>query len=395
MEEENPNSRGSGLAEVLALLGYLHAKQGKFYEAEREYREAEDAYNKIASFATSEYYGEIARIMSARADIYFEVQEWKAAENTYNDSLRLYKILMAPTPYGYGAGYAHTLMNLSKLYKVTNRFDEAEKGYREVIELYRAFVARFPNEFDAKLATTLNSLACLLFEKSQYGESEKAFEEAISILRRLEDTDENANSLANALNGLGNVYAVQNSPFLAEQKYSETVDVYRRLIAKGLDDWDYDLMLANTLRHLASQRVKLARDEEAGENYLEALAIAQENNEDEYAFFIAETSFALATFYAEHGRFADAEVKFADALAILRRIDAAQPGCCALDLAFALVNLSGCRHRLGRHAEAKQGLQEALEIYRAFEKDRPGQFTGIIEDATRLLNEVRSKMETH
>ena len=127
----------------------------------------------------------------------------KAAE----DSVALYRDLLARQPDAYAADLARSLNNLGSRLDAVGRYDEALKAAEDCVALFRDLHAQQPDAYAADLAGSLNNQGNRLGAVGRYDEALKAAEDSVALYRDLlaRQPDAYAADLATSLGNLGNV----------------------------------------------------------------------------------------------------------------------------------------------------------------------------------------------
>ena len=95
----------------------------------------------------------------------------------------------------------------------------------------------------------------MAYREGEYGRTEALFEESLTLARREDDP----RSIANALNGLGNVANERGEYALAATRYQEALDLFRATGAPERDGALGSRSVRRRARHIPGDRRRLAR----------------------------------------------------------------------------------------------------------------------------------------
>ncbi len=134
---------------------------------------------------------------------------------------------------------------------------------------------------------------------------------------------------------------------------------------------------ASTFNNLGNLYQKTQRHAEAEESYREALALYRKlaaANPAAYEPDLAATLNNLGILYRNTQRHAEAEEAYREALALYRKLAAANPAAYEPDVAMTLNNLGILYRNTQRHAEAEESYREALALYRKLAAANPAAY---------------------
>ena len=273
--------------------------------------------------------------------------------------------------------FAELLQDYADFLQKNKQYHLVGSLYDETLSIYRTLVAQNSDVFECNMATTLNNLALLHFNTQHRDLAEKEFNEALKIYRHLATNSPDAFEcdLATTLNNLATLHYQTQLFDKAEQEYLEALAIRRRLAEKNLEFFMSDV--ATTLNNLAILHKEFQRFDLAEMEYCEALEIRlklAETHPDAFDSYVAGSLNNLAILYANTQRFELAENEYSKAIEILRRIAKKNPEAYESDLAHTLNNLASL-HKETQHLDlAKREYKEALEIYRSLAKKTPEVF---------------------
>ena len=232
---------------VRELRGDILSIQGRWDEAEAEYDAA------IPNARKNSMAEELSRLLSARADI-------AVKRGAMDDALEMHrKALEIQIKLRDSVGAARSYNNMGYIFR-------RRRDTRHALEVYSNVEKLLDSEEDPELCEARIRMAAAYLEM---GELDRAREHAIQAFEETEDNDSDI-SHARAMAILGRYYARVNENELAMQYYSGALDI--------LSD-QTDPHSAVEVSMLLGQVLNDAgRKEEASEQYIDALVLAEAND---------------------------------------------------------------------------------------------------------------------
>ncbi|MFV8750253.1 tetratricopeptide repeat protein [Nannocystaceae bacterium ST9] len=328
----------AGLANI--LLG-----QGKYGEAEAEYRQALAIEERLGLQARPDFGIALAGLASAQ----LRQGKLREAETNYREAI-------AKIEQGFGRhahpevalalhGLANTLAQLGEL-------GEAEADYREAAAILRSLVG---DEDHPSLATVLRGLGDVLDCQGKYADAIAAFEQSIVVKQRVFGTREHPH-VASSLHGLANALSGSGEYDRAEAAYRESIAILER-VHGSREHADIAAGLAG-LANLAFHR---GRAPEAEQLAREALAIKQRAYGQVDHPELAAVAHGLANALLAQGKYDEAEACYRANLELQVRIFATRRHA---DVASTLHGLASALLGQARFDEAESLLRESLAIKR-------------------------------
>jgi tetratricopeptide (TPR) repeat protein len=159
-------------------------------------------------------------------NLYWNLREFKKAEESYTEALKIYRALAEKDPGAYEPDVAMTLNNLGNLYWNLREFKKAEESYTEALKIRRALAEKDPGAYEPDVAMTLNNLGTLYRNLREFKKAEESYTEALQIYRALAEKDPGAYEpyVAGTLNNLGNLYSDLREFKKAEESYTEALN---------------------------------------------------------------------------------------------------------------------------------------------------------------------------
>ena len=116
---------------------------------------------------------------------YSAQNDFAAAEEQYQEALKIYRDLSEKNPNAYLPVLATSCNNLADLLHDTGSFREAEELHREALKIRRNLAEKNPDAYLPVLAKNCNNLAYLLSDIGSFKEAEELYQEALKIRRNL------------------------------------------------------------------------------------------------------------------------------------------------------------------------------------------------------------------
>ena len=394
------------------VLGSVEWKRSNFEEAKTHFKSALETF-RGADITFAE-----AGILNKLGEIYRLTGEIEKAENHYQQSLQIKR------DYNYREGIITSLNGLGQIARAKGDIDRAKGYYQRCLELSEeighrnikatvlnnlGLIHRLSGDFDLAqsyheqslehresigdrdgIAESIGNLGTVALGKGQLDEAEEKINESIEILEELGDS----NGIAHRLNDLGSIHKQKGD-------YREAQDLYRECLELSQEIGSKDL-IAESLNNLGDLYVLIERPNQAvpllekavdlyeglgnangrvtGLNnlgstfqqkedltkaksyYDQALDISEENG---LVRKEAGCKHNLGTIATQRGNYDEAKNQLEEALKLNEDMND-QP-----NLASCLFNLGRLElHRGNNIAEAREYLNDALEIFRRIDDIR-------------------------
>ena len=357
-----------------AILEYISGQKTLIDTYEAEGNTAENArkivavYEDITALATKHH---------IEPDVLYEYAFFLHDQRQYQKSLEIAQRLehwyaLEPDT---SAVQRATLSNLMGLdYSAQNDFAAAEEQYQEALKIYRDLSEKSPDVYLPALAMSCNNLALPLFNNRAFEEAEELFREALKIHHSLSEKNPDAylSNLATNYDNLANLLHAVGSFEDSENMFREALKIYHGLSEKNPDAYLPDFAIS--CNNLASLLYDAHSFKEAEKLYREALKIRRElaeKNPDVYLPSLATNYNNLAALLYDTGSFKKAESLHREALKIRRQLAEKNPDAYLPDLATSYNNLAALLHTFGSFKEAEKLYREAFEILRELAKKTP------------------------
>jgi tetratricopeptide (TPR) repeat protein len=234
------------LADTLARVGELMAREKQWAEVFRLYNEARALHEKAGDTAG------LARDLSRLGDVLVSAADTAAAKRSYERARASYEQL------GDGAATAAQYRNLAIVARLDADPTTAAQMYRRAIALHRQ------SENQPELASDLAALARTHLGMGEYDEARALYEQANAIESRLG----RSLSLCRNYNQLGNLHQLRGELGAAEAMYREAL----RISEQAHDTTE----AANHWANLASVQLELGHAEQARVMYERSLSLFEQ-----------------------------------------------------------------------------------------------------------------------
>ena len=357
-----------------AILEYISGQKTLIDTYKAEGNTAENARKVIAVY---EDITALATKHQIEPDVLYEYASFLRGQCQYQKSLEIAQRLehwyaLEPDT---SAVQRATLSNLMGLdYSAQNDFTAAEEQYQEALKIYRDLSEKSPDVYLPALAMSCNNLALPLFNNRAFEEAEELFREALKIHHSLSEKNPDAylSNLATNYDNLANLLHAVGSFEDSENMFREALKIYHGLSEKNPDAYLPDFAIS--CNNLASLLYDAHSFKEAEKLYREALKIRRElaeKNPDVYLPSLATNYNNLAALLYDTGSFKKAESLHREALKIRRQLAEKNPDAYLPDLATSYNNLAALLHTFGSFKEAEKLYREAFEILRELAKKTP------------------------
>ena len=357
-----------------AILEYISGQKTLIDTYKAEGNTAENARKIIAVY---EDITALATKHQIEPDVLYEYASFLSGQCQYQKSLEIAQRLehwyaLEPDT---SAVQRATLSNLMGLdYSAQNDFAAAEEQYQEALKIYRDLSEKSPDVYLPALAMSCNNLALPLFNNRAFEEAEELFREALKIHHSLSEKNPDAylTNLATNYENLANLLHAVGSFEDSENMFREALKIYHGLSEKNPDAYLPDFAIS--CNNLASLLYDAHSFKEAEKLYREALKIRRElaeKNPDVYLPSLATNYNNLAALLYDTGSFKKAESLHREALKIRRQLAEKNPDAYLPDLATSYNNLAALLHTFGSFKEAEKLYREAFEILRELAKKTP------------------------
>jgi CHAT domain-containing protein/tetratricopeptide (TPR) repeat protein len=326
----------------------------KYDEAAQSVEHAIEFANALSKHAPNM----LADALTEKAQIYITQGRYREAVPSLNEAVELFEKIFGTgdDPARYLPAYQRLLANrhdrLAEIYYDLDEFGAAEQHYKRALLLREA--VKNPNSEDTyDLGYSLNRLGLLYSSEGRWSEAGSFFMRALDIASSL-GKDREAD-VADVLNNLGLIYEGQGHHEAAEEKFLKALEIDERIY--GLDDPEVATVLINLSLSLISRGASKESLSRAESHLRRALSIVEKGVGSDSAF----ASFAmynLAACLEKEGRIDEAERYFETSLTIRRKVMGSDQSNVAINL-DAIAWLSAQQERW---SDAYQQFTEATNI---------------------------------
>jgi tetratricopeptide (TPR) repeat protein/CHAT domain-containing protein len=348
-------------------------------QLQREAVELKKASRFKEAIATARKIADLTKLRSGRehldyivslnnlAELYQEVADYAAAEQTYLNALTILDTDMPSDPRLLSA----VLGNLARVYQETGRFENAEPLLQRALRLARDTRGHQGRE----LATAANNMAGFYSETGRLAQIEPLYQEALDALQR--SLPEEHPDIATALNNLGTFYFSIGRLREAGEFLERSLEIRRQALAPNHPD------IAQSLSNSAARDLKLGNLASATARLREALDIRLKVFGEMHPN-VATALDNLASVLKSAGQYEESERLFRKALEI--REGTLGPN--HQDVALSLNHLATTQISLGNYAAAKPTLIRALALYEQLFGDSNIRIAATLGNFARLYYEI-------
>lgn len=397
-------------ADAANLLGMAYKQVGRFQDAEAQYRQARELFERLAQADPDAHLHNLAMVCNNLGNLYGDLNRDQEAEDAFLRAIEIRERLARQRPREILPMLANVCGNLGVLYRDTDRYQEAEAQYlraKEIYEqrcggaeailpdlarvcnnlavlyrltgrkqlaeetslraqeIYERLAQENPGAYLPDLALLCVNLGVLYKDTGRDAQAEAAYLRAKEIRETLarQNPDAALPGLALVCYNLGILYSKNGWLQEAETVYKRSLEI-REALAKANPD-AYLPALASTCNSMAVMYMRAGRHQEAEGSYLRALEIQQrlaQGNANARLLDLADTHHNLGVLYGTTERYDQAEAAYLKAREIYERLAQANPRVYLPDVARTCTNLGLMYRETGREREAEEQLQRAREI---------------------------------
>ncbi len=225
------------LATSLANLGKAFSAVELLGDSSRAFTECLELREVLARSNPAQHAPHLAHTLTVVAAL--QINDGHAAEGRrlHERALKLYRNLAQEDPEHHRLGLANTLRSFAESLDSIGQFRDAHAAGNEAVTIFRDLASRDPAHLE-DLAATLTHVARILVHEDDADAARSIYEEAVGIRRQLSNARGGCRGLelARALAELGNVLAVLRLFADARSTLSESVQVFRDLLAASACD---------------------------------------------------------------------------------------------------------------------------------------------------------------
>src|SRR5262245_32631766 len=232
-DERSFVSHQANFGQNLNFRGQLYRSQGRYAEAEAEFKQAVSIVEKSGGPA----HPDLSLALSSLAQLYGDQGRYLEAEAVYQRALAIREEAVGR----YDASVGVVLVSLADLYRTQGRHAEAEPLYRRALTIHELlFGLDHPSS-----GTTLNNLALVLCAQDRLAEAEPLFKRSAATQGWLD--------FAVCLNGLADLYSAQGRYVEAEPLYKRSLTVLDSALDRLLSSQDTSAISASQMLQIAQR----------------------------------------------------------------------------------------------------------------------------------------------
>ena len=260
-------------AEMLGVIGQMHAKLGQFDRAEGLFLRALGGLDGLRPEPTSDVAGTLGRL----GDVLQRTGRYVPADSVLAESIDMARRV------GDKNVEADALNSMGHSLLAQGAYSGAEEAFRESLALRRELFG----EHDQRMAHSLHSLAIALEEQQRYEEAESMYVAALDIMEAI---DPEHTEVASTLASLGRLYTAQGRLEQSDSVLRTSLEIYRARLGPA------HVWLGLTLNELgvvAARRREYASAEQYFRESLEIQERALGPDHPEIAVAVNNISFTL------------------------------------------------------------------------------------------------------
>ena len=229
-----PDTSAVQRATLSNLMGLDYSAQNDFAAAEEQYQEALKIYRDLSEKSPDVYLPALAMSCNNLALPLFNNRAFEEAEELFREALKIHHSLSEKNPDAYLSNLATNYDNLANLLHAVGSFEDSENMFREALKIYHGLSEKNPDAYLPDFAISCNNLASLLYDAHSFKEAEKLYREALKIRRELaeKNPDVYLPSLATNYNNLAALLYDTGSFKKAESLHREALKIRRQLAEK-------------------------------------------------------------------------------------------------------------------------------------------------------------------
>lgn len=369
LAETSFGGRSPEVAGILADMGNVNEKEGKYAEAEKFYNGSLEIYQGRPEEKNGE---NVIELMNNVADIWQKQGKYKEALGLYGKALAAAEKRSGPK----SILTARCLGNMGSVNDILGNFEEAEKLYARTYEIFRANYG----DTHTEMAILLNNMAAICESKGQLDKAEDYYIRCLEMKEKLYGKEHD--SLAVTLNNLGYIYSDEQKFDKAEEAWTRALSIWKN---KFGEEHPYVALGYYNMGRVCKQKKDYPGSEA---NYLKALAIFQKV----YGRDSNECSMAcngLGSLYRIEGKDKEAEVAYLDAV----RIGEVKIGLGHADVLKIALNLVDFYREKRQFLKAEALLGKLLRIWEGKTSDREKGLKSLYEICGKVYSDEGRKKE--
>lgn len=282
LAHEQPEIFQTSLAVSLNCLGDLEHHLNNDKESDLLHKEALSISRKLANKMKSDAsLLDIASSLESIVSLKIDLHQYKEAEKSCIEALKIYKNLSKTHPYQINLLFAveqclHRLANIvSDPPNKNKNIELAEKSYADALGIISKLSIKQPKAFLPSLASLQESIGLFQWDNRKYKEAEKTLTETVKIYRNLISEQKiYLSDLAHTLDTLGNVQdELYEDKDIAINSHIEAKKIYEKLLTDQPKNLNLLDNYAKLLNNLACSFYKKSDYKKAEKLYKKAIEI--------------------------------------------------------------------------------------------------------------------------
>lgn len=185
LQIEREGGSTDGICRELLRLADLHKTMNNYKAAESEYAESLTVARELANRFPNAYCDWVANILSSYGDLKLDMNLLEKAEEFYSEALEIRQKLRRNSPDMFDEDVAVSFHDLAILHTLQNKLDAASTEFAEALQIREKLAAENPNKFNEELAATLHEQAKLLIKQGNASGAKTNLERASEMRKAL------------------------------------------------------------------------------------------------------------------------------------------------------------------------------------------------------------------
>jgi tetratricopeptide (TPR) repeat protein len=280
------------LARCYGVLGPLYQATGNTGNAERAIQEALQMRQRLAEQQQGDaaIQSELAASYDSLGELYRSTAKTSEAETAFLQALAIGRKLVEQNPGfpQYQRDLANSHCNLAILYRDLGILEKSEKAHQDALILRRQLAEQHPEvtQYQSELADSCHNLGVALseaggivfYETGKMKDAVKAYDEAIAISRRLAtqypEVPKYRDGLARSLDNRGNAYRAMRDLVEAKKSQEEAYSIFAQLAKQNPEVVSYAIDLGGCCANLGHLDFRMGQMQRAIEWHTKAIASA-------------------------------------------------------------------------------------------------------------------------
>lgn len=353
--------------ENLFAYGFFLQENMDFGRSRTLFEEALPLYSaQAAEHKDPQYKQTLAAIYNNLANTYLKQRYFEAAEQYYEEGIKLRRTLMDEQVEGEQVQLAIALDNLGLLYSSQGKYQEAIATVEESLAISELLAKSEDENHLSNFANALVNLGFYRYNTGELHKTEQHYLEALAIRRKMAEKNERfLPSLSFSLYNLAAFLETQNRLEEALPYAEEAYGIRKNLVAKNREKYLFDWANSNaSLANICYKKQEYAKVEHFMHESLEAFRELHAAQSRVYEETLVASLLALSNFYMEQMQYLKAQELLPELIHMQEVLQHEKPIPYRLDLAKSYNALGICLLNSQSPLQAALYYKQALEIYR-------------------------------